>query len=225
MKFITSDLHFNHKNILKYSPKRLDKIKEYANQHNIELTDENKVDTMNKWLIDIWNTQVVNHYDDVYVLGDLVFGNAEEMIKILRQLNGKIHLILGNHDFKSKILLENGVIESVTQIKTLEIKDNFFDSDEPTKYTFELCHFPMMAWKCKEHGSIHLHGHCHGTMDKINEFLNENRVDIGIDSSLGNYRLLTFFDVMDYFQSKKAISFGSIPIETLIDKNISNIKL
>ena len=61
------------------------------------------------------------------------------------------------------------------------------------------------------------------TILDVSNLTGEYYIYIGIDSSLGNYRLLTFFDVMEYFQSKKAISFGSIPIETLIDKNISNI--
>ena len=67
MKLITSDLHFYHKNIIKYCPKRLEKIQEYAKEHNIELTEENTVDTMNKWLIDMWNSQVWRHDDNGHV--------------------------------------------------------------------------------------------------------------------------------------------------------------
>lgn len=224
MKLITSDLHFYHKNIIKYCPKRLEKIQEYAKQHNIELTEENTVDTMNKWLIDMWNSQVWRHDDDVYVLGDFSFGNAEETKAILNQLNGRIHLIVGNHDFKINAMLETGRLESVCQIKTVEVKDLFFSGELSETFTFELCHYPMMTWKQKEYGSIHLHGHCHGNIDKVNEFLNENRVDVGIDGSLADYKLLTFRDIMDYFQSRKAISVGSVSIENIINKIKIDIK-
>ena len=224
MKYVTSDLHFYHKNILKYCPKRVEKVKEYANQHNIELTEDNMVDTMNKWLVDVWNSQVMNHDDDVYVLGDFSFGNAEETKNIINQLNGRIHFIIGNHDFKVNAMLETGRIESVSQIKTIEVKDIFFCGDWSETFTFELCHYPMMTWKQKEYGSIHLHGHCHGNIDKVNEFLNENRVDVGIDATLADYKLLTFRDIMDYFQSRKAISVGSISIENIINKIKIDIK-
>ena len=94
MKLITSDLHFYHKNIIKYCPKRLEKIQEYAKQHNIELTEENTVDTMNKWLIDMWNSQVWSHDDDVYVLGDFSFGNAEETKNIINLGLFSNHILL-----------------------------------------------------------------------------------------------------------------------------------
>ena len=60
--------------------------------------------------------------------------------------------------------------------------------------------------------------------DKVNEFLNENRVDVGIDGSLADYKLLTFRDIMDYFQSRKAISVGSVSIENIINKIKIDIK-
>lgn len=31
-----------------------------------------------------------------------------------------------------------------------------------------MCHFPMLSWEHKDKGSIMIHGHCHGKVDKIN---------------------------------------------------------
>ena len=121
-------------------------------------------------------------------------------------------------------MLETGRLESVCQIKTIEVKDLFFHGEWSETFKFELCHYPMMTWKQKEYGSIHLHGHCHGNIDKVNEFLNENRVDVGIDGSLADYKLLTFKDIMLYFQSRKAISVGAVSIENIIDKIKIDIK-
>jgi calcineurin-like phosphoesterase family protein len=55
---------------------------------------------MNKTLIDNWNG-VVKPDDTVFHLGDFGFGSLEQIEAIVKQLNGKIILILGNHDKKS----------------------------------------------------------------------------------------------------------------------------
>ncbi len=77
--FFTSDLHFGHKNIIKYCDRP------YKNTHE-----------MNKDLIERWN-DVVKPDDTVINLGDVCFGNPE---KYLSRLNGRHILIIGNHDKK-----------------------------------------------------------------------------------------------------------------------------
>lgn len=44
-----------------------------------------------------------------------------------------------------------------------------------------MCHFPMLSWEHKDKGSVMIHGHCHGKVDKINIDSKELRVDVGID--------------------------------------------
>ena len=29
-----------------------------------------------------------------------------------------------------------------------------------------MCHFPMLSWEHKDKGSVMIHGHCHGKVDK-----------------------------------------------------------
>ena len=46
-------------------------------------------------------------------------------------------------------------------------------------------------WEHKDKGSVMIHGHCHGKVDKINTDSKELRVDVGIDGNLANYDLIS----------------------------------
>ncbi len=89
-RFVTSDPHFFHKNILNFTDKDGVKIRPYTT-----------LDEMHSAMISNWN-QVVRPNDKVYVLGDLLMAykerDAVEQMKIFNSLNGKKSLILGNHD-------------------------------------------------------------------------------------------------------------------------------
>lgn len=192
--FFTSDLHFGHKNILKYCPGRVEKIYEWARQHGVLVTEENIIECMDNWLVDLWNSQV-SKVDTVYILGDFSFHPAEKNRKILDKLNGKKFLILGNHDGNSDKL--TNWFEQITQIKEVKYKD---ESNET--FCFELCHFPMVSWNRKEHGTIHLHGHCHGNLDGYNVTQPDLRIDVGLDGKLANYKFLTPDEILFYFYKK-----------------------
>jgi calcineurin-like phosphoesterase family protein len=93
--FLTSDQHFNHKNIIKYC----DRPWNSGHDENGEMiiTDED-VGKMNQDMIDRWNS-VVSPEDTVYHLGDFALGDRKKIPELRSKLNGKIHLVLGNHDF------------------------------------------------------------------------------------------------------------------------------
>ena len=81
--FFTSDTHFNHANIIRFC--------------NRPFKD---AEQMNEVMIANWN-RVIGTDDTVFHLGDFCLGGAVEWTKILDRLNGKIYLILGNHDLKN----------------------------------------------------------------------------------------------------------------------------
>ena len=85
-KYFISDTHFNHKNIIKYT-------------NRSDIFNENDVETMNKTMINRWN-EIVKNNDIVYFLGDFGLGGESMFQQFLPQLNGKIRIILGNHDPK-----------------------------------------------------------------------------------------------------------------------------
>ena len=91
--FFTSDTHFNHANIIKYSNRPYSSVEE-----------------MNEDTIAKWNTTV--KYDDiVYHLGDFAMGPAFLWPNFLKRLNGRKILIRANHDRSSKFMLKIGFNE------------------------------------------------------------------------------------------------------------------
>lgn len=80
MIFYTSDLHLGNSNIIRYEHRPYKSVEE-----------------MNAGLIAKWNAKVGRN-DDVYVLGDFSFKGTKQTINYLENLNGKIHLVHGNHD-------------------------------------------------------------------------------------------------------------------------------
>jgi calcineurin-like phosphoesterase family protein/2'-5' RNA ligase len=105
--FITSDLHLDHTNIIKYCKRPF-------------LNTED----MNKTLVDNWNN-IISNKDTVYFLGDLAYGRGSRNTDYwLKQLNGKIIFIKGNHDKSDKIKLHETYILEYGGYK-------FFLSHEP----------------------------------------------------------------------------------------------
>lgn len=54
---------------------------------------------MNETIISNWNN-TIGQDDIVFHLGDFCLGGSAEWTKMLDRLNGRIHLIMGNHDLK-----------------------------------------------------------------------------------------------------------------------------
>lgn len=83
--FFTADTHFGHTNLTR-AGNAPDKARPFD---TVEEHDER--------LVKQWNT-VVGPRDTVYHLGDVCWGTRKDRYAILGRLNGKIHLIRGNHD-------------------------------------------------------------------------------------------------------------------------------
>jgi len=81
--FFTSDTHFGHKNIIKFTKRPFE-----------------TVDIMDQKLIDSWNS-VVSKNSIVFHMGDFAFKSKNAVATILSKLNGTVILIKGNHDDKS----------------------------------------------------------------------------------------------------------------------------
>lgn len=170
--WFTADLHFGHKSILKFASD----------------TRPNclSVDDMNDKLMANWNSQVAN-LDHVYILGDLSFLSADKTELILQQLNGIKHLIKGNHDHW---------INSTTSSYFASIKD--YDTYKANGYRAVLFHYPIYSWNNCHHGSFHLHGHTHGSVN-----LGGKSLDVGIDNRCNKDMMLwEWQDVIDYMSNK-----------------------
>ena len=146
MIYLTSDLHFNHMNILKYEP---------------ESRPFSSIEEMNETIIQNWN-EVVTANDTVYVLGDMAMGMIEDAIPLIKRLNGKIILIRGNHDTKKRLEAFKEIGIEVYDIFYLPYKGNYFI----------MCHFPiasrefidMVRYDNSE--VVNLYGHLHHNAPK-----------------------------------------------------------
>jgi len=171
--FFVSDTHFRHRKILEYQPNR-----KYAD-----------VDEMNEAIIRNWNALVpvagvVVHH------GDFAFASKAKIREYRERLNGRIILILGNHDHYSEVAEIFG-------------RENVFDSKiyRVGSQLIHSCHFPMASWIDAEDGSWQLHGHYHGHKVDDNKY---KRMDVGIDTH-PEHRPYTFAEI-ERFMSKRTLT-------------------
>lgn len=177
--YFTSDLHFGHGNVIRYSNRP------YAN-----------ADEMDEALVANWNS-VVGKEDSVYLLGDVTFRNKTKTLVLLYRLNGKIFLIRGNHD--------NDVLKAECAQRFEWIKDLYLlkvpDEDAPRKFQpIVLCHYPLRTWNLMGHGAFMLHGHCHGTLTPDP---NSRIMDVGVDCT--DYKPISYDDVKKFMAKKRFI--------------------
>ncbi|HFU6521809.1 TPA: metallophosphoesterase [Enterococcus hirae] len=165
MNFFISDMHFFHKNLLgnnDFAPRLFASVEE-----------------MNQQLIDSWN-KVVKETDHVYHLGDLAMHpqyekGSQDILELVQQLNGTIHLIKGNHDSRAffRYLEKHDSGNKVGSKKFY-----FYDVGTIIKFNHQqyyLTHYPMLLGS---NDSIrNLHGHIHHYSVPIG-----NDVNVGVDA-------------------------------------------
>ena len=149
MVFFTSDTHFCHKLM--------------SDMRGFDSTDE-----MNERIITTWNV-IVGKHDTVYHLGD--FGFKHDSIPHIRHsLNGRIVLVLGNHDLKNRIH-NKPLWTCVYELKTISVD----------KTPVVLCHYPIRSWDRSHYNSFHLYGHMHNGLNSRDYPVYGKSFDIGWD--------------------------------------------
>lgn len=119
--WFTSDLHFYHKNIIKYSDRPFDNI-----YH------------MNDVLVDNWNS-VIGVNDLVYYLGDFAFCSKKWATEMCSKLNGEKILIKGNHDGSTQRMLDIGFKEVYNKLELNIAGEKVL-----------LCHYPYKGVEAEE---------------------------------------------------------------------------
>ncbi len=159
--FFTSDTHFNHANIIGFCKRPF-----------------KSVEAMNEALIANWN-RVVGPDDVVFHLGDFCLGGAAEWTKVLDRLNGKIYLIMGNHDMKN---LRQGFMdrfEMITMQMHIEIG----------KQKIYLNHYPFLCYGGAYRDVWQLFGHVHTSAYNTGidaprlDILFPMQYDVGVDNN------------------------------------------
>ena len=169
MRYYISDLHFFHDKVI-----RLDK-------RSFESLEE-----MNEQMVLRWNRRVKKN-DQVVILGDFIGGDVREANRILERLNGRLYLILGNHD---EVVYKKGFNkERFVWIKAYE---ELFDNNRRVI----LCHYPILCYRGQyqltdkgKPRSFMLHGHVHNSQDEelLQSFQRLTRETVIADAA-GNIR-------------------------------------
>jgi len=171
MRYYISDCHFYHEALNSKMDKR-----------GFENATE-----MNKYMLDKWNNKVSKN-DTVVILGDLSFGNAEQTKDLLDKLNGKLWLILGNHD---KYLSSRDFKDLASRFDWIKHYEELHDNHRKVI----CCHYPIMCYNGQYHlkndGTpkvYMLYGHVHDTLDQklIEQFQTETRntMKMGFDGKM-----------------------------------------
>jgi calcineurin-like phosphoesterase family protein len=165
MIFFTADLHYGHKNILKYTNRPYETI-----------------ESMDQDYIGRWNKRV-KHSDTVYHLGDFTMLGEVGAIRYFNVLNGHISIVPGGHDKrwitdvgKQEIISKSGhLIKTLPPLVTVEF--SILGDKGLEKKPIVLCHYAMRVWDRSHYGSWHLFGHSHGMLPSYH-----NSLDVGVDT-------------------------------------------
>ena len=135
-KFYIADLHLGHENVIKHDDRPFSDTVQ-----------------MRKALVKNWNDAVTCR-DEVYILGDFAWKNAEGL-EVLGELKGRKFLILGNHD------------KPTAEMKTYFewIKDYAVITDNGVQVV--MSHYPIAHWYNQYRGAVHLYGHVHKNDDYV----------------------------------------------------------
>ena len=132
--YFTSDLHFGHKNIIRFDNRPFTSVEE-----------------MDEVLIRNWNKKVKED-DLVYILGDISWYNDAKTCEIFERLNGRKVLIKGNHDrVHGKI---KNYFEEITDYKEITL---------PGNKHITLCHYPIVFFNRHHYGAFMFYGHVHNS--------------------------------------------------------------
>lgn len=147
---------------------------------------------MNEVLIENWNNTVSNN-DIVFHLGDFCFGGSKLWNDVLNRLNGKIYLILGNHDIKQIRQGYKSRFENISMQMSIKIEDK----------SILMNHYPFLCFAGsynKENIPYILNGHVHTSkicntgkdFDRLSNML-PMQYDVGVD--LNNYKPISFLEL------------------------------
>ena len=169
--FFTSDTHFYHSNIINFCGRPF-----------------KNVEVMNETLIANWNS-VVGPDDIVFHLGDFCLGGSAEWTNILNRLNGKIYLIVGNHDIKNLRQGYYSLFEHIAMQMHIEVG----------KQKIYLNHCPFLCYGGAYRDTWQLFGHVHTSKQNTGidaprlHMLFPTQYDVGVDNN--NFTPVSFEQV------------------------------
>lgn len=177
MIFFTADTHFGHASIIRHGGRPFD-----------------DVETMDHALIARWNA-VVSNRDEVWHLGDFNVASARSTEWYLERLNGRIHMVWGNHDDRHARKAAH-LFASAQDVKYLK-----HEGERITLY-----HYAQRTWRNSHRGAWHLFGHSHGCIAGIGRSM-----DVGVD--VNGFRPVSFDEVRRHIADRSLTNHHPEKIE------------
>ena len=178
--FFIADLHFGHKDVLAFDKRPFRDVEEMESE-----------------MIHRWNARV-SERDHVFVIGDMFGGvNTAHAGEIVHALNGRIHLIRGNHDPKGEIF--ESLFEEVVVSKQIQVRVR------GEKQRVVMRHRFLPVFKGSDEGIVQLYGHTHDSVvahveDKYIMFMNWLGFPLqafNVGASRMNYEPKTLEEIME----------------------------
>jgi calcineurin-like phosphoesterase family protein len=192
--FFTSDYHFGHRNIIKYSNRPF---------RSSEEMDEVMIDNTNK---------VVGAEDTLYFLGDWTLPgrqyNFTDAAKRYRDRINCNHIVFiwGNHDKKGR---GNHNFTRLFKHCADIIDHEITDPDTKMNQRIVMMHYAMRVWDKSHRGTWMLYGHSHNSLPDDPNALS---FDVGVDGAAAyfgngvlkpeNYRPMSFTEVKGRMATK-----------------------
>lgn len=220
--FFTSDLHFGHNNIMKYSHRTTIglsdwEIEQLKNGENFRVSDES-VNKMNDILVEKIN-QYVKKDDILWFLGDFLFAPRHIYYQKAKEYRDRIncktiYMFWGNHDEQSIHPLFNGCFQyEIIAInkRTGEFVIGYNRVRKLARHEFQLVslkHSAEAIWFDMHKGAIHFYGHSHANAEENLDKIMPGRrsIDVGVDNAyrlFGEYRPFEFSPTLDLLNSRK----------------------
>lgn len=166
--YVLSDLHLGHANIIDYCSRPFPNVA-----------------TMNKVLIDNWNT-AINPDDTVVYLGDLSMSDdIGRLLDWVDRLNGDIQFVIGDHDTVVPPNLPETAIHSTYRFTYRGVP--FFAVHDPAEGPGNFA-----GWV--------LHGHHHNNHPELFPFVNPEERRVNVSVELLQYRPLHLDELIKYLQ-------------------------
>ena len=170
MDYFISDMHFGHEDRVKWDARP---FKDAAEMFSV--------------MRERWNARV-REDDDVWIVGDFTYygeTDDENIRHYALNLNGRKHLIYGNHDdrIKNSPALQHLFCECVYE--------KFIERDGRKIF---LAHYPMVEWYRRPQGCVLIYDHIHGSCDDGYDFMAAHRKDEAFNAGcmINGYVPVTF---------------------------------
>ena len=213
--YFTSDTHFGHGNIIKYSKRpflcKSDQRTlqqegvwcegQWTGTTHMRLSRDSS-DIMNDYLTDRIN-EIVGVNDTLWHLGDWAFAPQNSYYHRCRFYRDRIkcqnvNIVWGNHDQPDKI-------------RDLFNEAHFLHEIRVEGQQIVLCHYAMAVWNKSHRYAWQLYGHSHASAEPWMDRAMKGRrsFDVGVDNAVklsGDYRPFSFNEVRDIMLKKDGFS-------------------